>query len=88
MIKIIQSFHVKASVIAIHSDEKNIYFTDTDGNLHTVCRTQWNRSEESLIQEATPLHRFQKGSSFSQNGHVAYSAKINNDCAICLKLPS
>jgi 5'(3')-deoxyribonucleotidase len=87
MIKIIQSFHVKASVIAIHSDEKTIYFTDTDGNLHTVCRTQWNRSEVSLIQEATPLHRFQKGSSFSQNGHVAYSAKINNDCAICLKLP-
>ncbi|MDO9056646.1 MAG: hypothetical protein Q7U69_08860 [Sulfuricurvum sp.] len=87
MIKITQSFHVNASVIAIHSDEKTIYFTDTDGNLHSVCRTQWNRSEVSLIQDVTPLHRFQKGSSFSQNGHVAYSAKINNDCAICVKLP-
>lgn len=88
MIKIIQSFHVKASVIAIHSDENTIYFTDTDGNLHTVCRTQWIRTEEALIPEVSPLHRFQKGSSFSQNGHVAYSVKIKNDCAICKKLPA
>lgn len=87
MIKITQSFHVKASVIAIHSDENTIYFTDTDGNLHTVCRKRWDRTEESLIEEAPPLHRFQKGSSFSRNGHVAYSAKIKNDCAICKKLP-
>ena len=88
MIKIIQSFHVKASVIAIHSDEKTIYFTDTDGNLHTVCKTQWNRIEEALIPEVTPMHRFQKGSSFSQNGHVAYSVKVANNCAVCMKLPA
>ncbi|WP_295052395.1 hypothetical protein [Sulfuricurvum sp.] len=87
MIKITQSYHVKASVIAIHSDENTIYFTDTDGNLHTVCRTKWSRTEELLIPESTPLHRFQKGSAFSQNGHVAYSVKVQNDCAICKKLP-
>lgn len=87
MIKIIQSFHVKASVIAIHSDENAIYFTDTDGNLHTVCKTQWKRTEEVLVSDAQPLHRFQKGSSFSRNGHIAYSAKIKDDCAICMKLP-
>lgn len=89
MIKIVQSFHVKASVIAIYSDENTIYFTDVNGKLHSICKTQWNRTEELLIYESSPpLHRFQKGSCFSQNGHVAYSVKENkNNCAICVKLP-
>jgi hypothetical protein len=88
MIKIIQSFHVKASVIAIHSNENTIYFTDTDGNLHSVCRTKWDKTVKLLIPEAPPLHRFQKGSSFSENGHVAYSVKAENNCAVCIKLPA
>lgn len=87
MIKIVQSFHVKESVIAIHSNENSIYFVDTDGNLHTVCRKRWNRTQEALISDAPPLHRFQKGASFSQNGHVAYSVKVKDDCAVCMKLP-
>lgn len=88
MIKVIQSFRVKASVIAIHSNDNAIYFTDVNGNLHTVCRIQWSRTEESIILDSSqPLHRFQKGSCFSQNGHVAYSVKENNNCAISMKLP-
>ncbi|WP_041666769.1 hypothetical protein [Sulfuricurvum kujiense] len=89
MIKITQSFHVKASVIAIHSDESTIFFTDVNGNLHSICKTQWSRTEEPLIFDSSPpLHRFQKGSCFSQNGHVAYSVKENKkNCAICMKLP-
>jgi 5'(3')-deoxyribonucleotidase len=88
MIKIIQSFHVKGSVIAIHSTENTIYFTDTEGNLHSVCRTKWDKTVKLLIPEAPPLHRFQKGSSFSENGHVAYSVKAENNCAVCIKLPA
>jgi len=87
MVKIAQSFHVPSSVIAIHSDVNSIYFTDIEGNLHTVCRVQWTKTTMSLIDEEPSLHRFQKGSTFSQNGHVAYSAKVSGHCAICMKLP-
>ncbi len=88
MIKVIQSFHAKASVIAIYSDENSIYFTDTDGTLHTVCRKSWQKTKELLVPESAPLHRFQKGASFSQNGQVAYSVKIDDDCALCMRIPS
>jgi len=87
MIKIIQSYDVKASVIAINSDESSVYFTDCEGNLHAVNKTNWNITTDSLVPDTqTALHRFQKGSAFSQNGHVAYSMQENGSCALCLKI--
>ncbi len=89
MIKIIQSYNVKASIIAIHSGKNAIYFTDCEGNLHTVDKSSYNKKSISIVSEVeTPLHKFQKGASFSKNGHVAYSIADSGSCAICLSLSS
>jgi len=87
MIKIIQSYQVKASVIAIYSDESTIYFTDCNQTIYTVCKTTWNLSSELLMpQPKSALHRFQKGACFSKGGHIAYSAQEQGSCALSLKL--
>ena len=89
MIKIIQSYNVKASIIAIHSGKNAIYFTDCEGNLHTVDKSSYNKKSISIVSETeTPLHKFQKGASFSKNDHVAYSIADSGSCAICLSLSS
>lgn len=89
MIKIIQSYNVKTSIIAIHAGKNAIYFTDCEGNLHAVNKSSYNKTSISIVPETeTALHKFQKGSSFSKNGHVAYSIKDNGSCAICLNLSS
>mgnify|MGYP002712990604 CR=1 FL=1 len=88
MIKIVKSYNVKVSVIAIGSDKENIYFTDCDGNIHTIEKNNYNQRSLPLIPKTQiPLHKFQKGSCFSKNAQVAYSIWDNKSCALSLKIP-
>ena len=87
MIKIILSYSVKHSIIAIHSSKNMIYFADSSGNLHTVDKASYVKKSVSLTGETqTSLHTFQKGASFSKNGHIAYSIDEEGNCASCLKV--
>lgn len=88
MIKIIQSYQVQGSVIAIHSDQDSVFFTNTIGNLFRVDKAKWTLKDYALIPEThPPLHTYQKGASFSQNGQVGYSIKQGKHCALCQNLP-
>lgn len=88
MIKIIQSYQVQGSIIAIYSDQDSVYFTNTIGNLYTVDKAQWSLKSYTLVSDnPPPLHTYQKGSSFSQNGHVSYSVKQGACCALCHNMP-
>lgn len=89
MIKIIQSYQVQGSVIAIHSDQDSIFFTNTIGNFYRVDKTQWSLKRYALVSDMqAPLHTYQKGSSFSQNGQVGYSIKQGRHCALCQDIPA
>jgi hypothetical protein len=88
MIKIIQSYKVDGSVIALHADEFSIFFTSTMGILYTVDKTLWTMESHSLISEGqSSLHAYQKGAAFSKSGHVGYSTGEKGSCSVCLKLP-
>ncbi len=88
MIKIIQSYKVDGSVIALHADESSIFFTSTLGILYTVDKMLWSMESHSLIAEGqSPLHAYQKGAAFSKGGHIGYSTGEKGSCSVCLKLP-
>lgn len=88
MIKIIQSYKVDGSVIALHADELSIFFTSTKGILYTIDKALWTMESHSLISETqTPLHAYQKGAAFSKNGYIGYSTEEAGSCSVCLKLP-
>lgn len=89
MIKIIQSSKGNASVIAIYSLKNKIFFIDCEGNFYFINKISFNKKSKPIIPNTfEPLHKFQKGASFSKNGHVSYSVHHDQSCAVCIKLSS
>jgi len=84
MIKIIRSYQVQGSVIAVHADDNAVYFANTLGNFYTVDKERWEMIRHDPVCEPDePLHTYQKGASFSPAGVLAYSTNDNGACALC-----
>lgn len=85
MIKIIQSHKVNASINAIYDYENSIYLTDCEGNIYNINKANFSVKNYSLTTETKHhLHIYQKGSSFTSNGLIAYSTPKKGGCAILL----
>ncbi len=89
MIKVDQSYQVNGSIIAIQSDETHYYFANNIGEVFDVKHKSAQLNKHPVLdQEPAPLHLFQKGASFSKNGHVLYSANTKGSSALCAKVPT
>lgn len=89
MIKIIRSYQISGSIIAIHSDDSTVFFANTQGSCYTVNKEQWDMKTHDIFpQGCEPLHTYQKGASFSPDGRVGYSVKTDGACAMCYAVPT
>ncbi len=89
MIKILHTFQVKGSVIALYEGEEHLAFTDNMGYLYIVNKKNSSMDTYYVDNEISePLHPYQKSSAFSQFGELLYGVDTDGSCAIKITPPS
>lgn len=87
MVKVLHSYDVPGSIIALYSTQDALYFTNNQSTLYCVEKTQWSLKSFLIDDTMKPLHPYHKGSAFGQNGFGLYSSQQNHCSALSYTLP-